>query len=125
MDKAKAIHNFWSSFNLTAIDEASAYDLKNDLPSNYITYEVQTSNLGEPVALTASLWYRTTSWEDISKKADEIAAFIGYGGKVLDVAGGYMWVKLGTPFAQRMAVEQDDSIRRIYLNITVDFLTAV
>ena len=125
MDKAKALHNFWSSFNLTAIDESSAYDEQLELPSNYITYEVQTSNLGEPVALTASLWYRTTSWEDISKKADEIAAFIGYGGRVLEVDGGYMWVKLGTPFAQRIAVEQDDSIRRIYLNITVDFLTAV
>ena len=117
MDKAKALHNFWSSFNLTAIDESSAYDEQLELPSNYITYEVQTSNLGEPVALTASLWYRTTSWEDISKKADEIAAFIGYGGRVLEVDGGYMWVKLGTPFAQRIAVEQDDSIRRIYLNM--------
>lgn len=123
MDKAKALHNFWSSFNLTAIDESSAYDKRITLPTNYITYEVQTSNIGEPIGLTASLWYRSTSWEAISKKADEIAAYIGYGGKVLEVDGGYMWIKLGTPFAQRMAVE-DDSIRRIYMNISVDFLSA-
>ena len=122
MDRAQALHNFWSSFSLTAIDENSAYDERMSIPDNYITYEVQTSNIGEPVALTASLWYRSPSWEAIQKKADQIAAYIGYGGRVLDVSGGYMWVKLGTPFAQRMAVE-DDSIRRIVLNISVDFLT--
>ena len=36
-----------------------------------------------------------------------------------------MWIKLRSPFAQRMPVEQEDGIRRIVLNITVDFLTAV
>lgn len=124
MDKAQAIHQFWSSFNLTAIDEQSAYDEKLDLPDNYITYELQTSNFGDPLSLTASLWYYTTSWKDITDKADEIARYIGYGGKIIAVDGGYIWIKLGTPFAQRMATEQEN-YRRIILNITVDFLTAV
>ena len=123
MNKAQAIHNFWSSFDLLAIDENSAYDEQNDLPSEYITYEVQTANIGEPVAITASLWYKSTKWAEITQKADEIAAYIGYGGKVIPIDGGYMWVKLGSPFSQRMAVE-DDVIRRIILNINVDFLTA-
>ena len=124
MDKAQALHSFWSSFQLTAIDEHSAYDESMEFPSNnYITYEVQTANIGNSAALTASLWYRSTSWEDISKKADESAAYIGYGGKVIAIDGGYIWIKLGSPFAQRMPVEQD-SIRRIILNISVDFLTA-
>ena len=124
MDKAQAIHNFWSSFGLTAFDENSAYDSQIELPDKYITYEVQTSNIEGSVALTASLWYHSTSWEQISKKADEIAAYIGYGGRVLPLSGKeYMWVKLGSPFSQRMAVEQD-SIRRIVINISVDFLTA-
>jgi hypothetical protein len=117
------LHQFWSSFNLTAIDELSAYDTTLNLPKNYITYEVQTANLGDSVALTASLWYRSTSWADITQKADEIAEYIGYGGKVIQIEGGYIWIKLGRPFAQRMAVE-DDSIRRIILNINVDYLTA-
>ena len=123
MDKAQAIHDFWSGFGLLAIDEYSAYDEGMELPSNYITYEVQTSNFGDSVALTASLWYRSTSWEEISKKADEIAEYIGWGGKMLPIDGGYIWIKLGTPFAQRMAVDQD-SIRRIYMTISVDFLSA-
>lgn len=124
MDKAQAIQTFWSSFDLEAFDEQSAYDERMELPSNYITYEEITSNIGESVALTASLWYHSTSWAAISQKADEIAQYIGYGGVVLAVDGGYLWIKLGAPFAQRMAVEQD-SIRRIVMNISVDFLTAV
>ena len=124
MDKAQAIHQFWSSFNLTAIDEQSAYDERMEIPTKYITYELQTSSFGEPISLSASLWYYSTSWEEITKKADEIAAYIGYGGRIIEVQGGYIWIKLGTPFAQRMATEQEN-YRRIILNITVDFLTAV
>ena len=123
MDKAQAIHQFWSSFNLQAIDEYSAYDEGMNLPANYITYEVQTANFGDSVALTASLWYRSTSWAEITQKADEIAAYLGWGGKLITIDSGYIWIKQRTPFAQRMAVDQD-SIRRIILNISVDFLSA-
>ena len=124
MTKAQAIHNFWSSFNLTAIDEQSAYDTTIELPDNYITYEVKTSNFGDySVSLSASLWYRSTSWTDISQKADEIAEYIGWSGKLIPIDFGYIWIKLGAPFAQRMSAEQD-GIRRIVLNISVDFLSA-
>ena len=124
MNKAQAIQEFWSSFSLMAIDEQSAYDEKIELPSNYITYELQTGSFDSSLSLSASLWYYTTSWADITEKADEIAEYIGYGGKFIEVDGGYIWIKLGQPFAQRMAVEQEN-YRRIILNITVDFLTAV
>ena len=124
MNKAQAIQEFWSSFGLMAIDEQSAYDEKIELPSNYITYELQTGSFDSSLSLSASLWYYTTSWVDITEKADEIAEYIGYGGKFIEVNGGYVWIKLGQPFAQRMAVEQEN-YRRMILNITVDFLTAV
>ncbi len=128
MDKAQAIHQFWSGFTWPAIDEQSSYDEESkdqlSLGDKYITYEVGTSNLGEPIALTASLWHRSTSWEEISKKADEIAAYIGYGGRSIMVDGGYLWLKLSSPFARRMPVEADYDWRRIYLTIQADFLTA-
>lgn len=124
MDKAQALQAFWSSFGLTAFDENSAYDETIELPANYITYEIQTTNILNSVDLSASLWYTSTSWKAITEKADEIAAYIGYGGRVIKISGGYIWIKLGTPFAQRMAVEQDDNKRRIYLSISVDFFTA-
>jgi hypothetical protein len=117
------LHSFWSSFDLIAFDELSAYDTTIDLPDNYITYEVQTANFGDSVALTASLWYRSTSWKEITEKADEIAEHIGWGGNLIPIDYGYIWIKQGTPFAQRMAAEQDN-YRRIVLNITADYLSA-
>lgn len=124
MNKAQALQQFWSSFNLLAIDEQSAYDEGMELPSKYITYEVQMSNFGEPLQLSASLWYYSTSWMEITQKVNEIAESIGYGGKMIKVDGGYVWIKLGRPFAQRMSAEQEN-FRRYVLNISVDFLTAV
>ena len=128
MDKAEALHSFWSGFTWPAIDEQSAYDTETlkelGIVDKYITYEVVTSNFGEPVAMTASLWHKSASWSEITQKADEIARYIGYGGKLLFVDGGYIWIKLGSPFAQRMAVDADYDWRRIYLNISADFLTA-
>lgn len=130
MDKAQAINAFWSSFGWYAIDEQSAYDedtLKDmNITYPYISYETVTGNMtGGEVALTASLWDKSTSWLEISKKADEVADAIGYGGKIIKIDDGYLWLKLGSPFAQRMPVESNDSIRRIYINITAEYLTAV
>lgn len=124
MNKAQALQQFWSSFDLLAIDEQSAYDEGMELPSKYITYEVQMSDFGEPLQLSASVWYYSTSWMEITQKVNEIAESIGYGGKMIKVDGGYVWIKLGRPFAQRMSAEQEN-FRRYVLNISVDFLTAV
>jgi len=128
MDKAQAIHAFWSSFEWPALDEQSAYDEgvleELGIGDRYITYEVSISNFGDQVSLTASLWCRSTSWEDISKKADEIADYIGLGGRLIRTDDGAIWIKLGTPFAQRMAVQEDSFLRRIYLNTSAEFLTA-
>jgi len=128
MDKAQALYEFWNSFEVPAIDEQSAYDedtlndLNIDFP--YITYETATSNFDNEVALTASLWDKSTSWERITELADAIADDIGYGGKVVRIDNGYVWLKLGSPFAQRFPVESNDSIRRITINYIADYLTA-
>lgn len=128
MNKAQALHLFWSRF-LPAIDESSAYDkgvlAQQGFSFPYITYEVAESNLGLPQQLTGSIWYRSTSWEDAELKAKEIADWIGWGGKVLPVDGGYIKIMLpnGGTIYRRMA-DPDDSLRRIVFTIAVDFLTA-
>lgn len=124
MDKAQAIHRFWSSFGLPAYDENSVPSGENAPRLPYITYGVIIDTLGGVVSLSASLWYRDSSWETISKKADEISNAIGVGGKVITLDTGYLWICRGTPFAQRMADDTDDVVRRIYLNIQAEFLTA-
>ena len=122
MRKSQAIHNFWSSFGLKAIDENTVPtgDDKPDFP--YITYSVSESAIDESVMLTASLWYRSESWVDIEIKTNEIAEFI----KKMDaikIDGGYLTIVGGTPFAQRMNDSSDDLIRRMILNISVEYFT--
>lgn len=129
MDKAQALHKLWSSFGVPAIDEFSAYDpeVMRQLGIGFprITYEVISSNLGEPQTLTVSVWDRATSWTATERIAQRICAFIGWGGQVLPVDGGFIKVMLpqNSPSYRRVA-DTDDSIRRIIINVAVDFLTA-
>ena len=120
MTKDEAIYSFYSGFSLPAYDENTVPE-GSALP--YITYSVSTDSIGNMVILSASLWYRSTSWAAVQDKADEIAAAIGYGGKILPVDGGYVWIMRGSPFAQRMAEPSDNMVRRIALNINAEFLT--
>ena len=122
MDKAQAIHNFWSSFGWTAYDQ---YSVPDDAEFPRITYEVATDSYNQTVPLTASLWTRESSWETISKKAEEIAKAIGeHGYAISKLDKGYLWITKGGVFAQRMNDPNDDMIKRIYLSITAEFLTA-
>lgn len=124
MDKAQSIHSFWSGFGLPAYDENTVPTGKNAPNMPYITYPVTTDSLGSVVQLSGSLWYRSTSWAEISKKADEISEYIGVGGKVLKLDSGYVWIVRGQPFAQRMSDNSDEMVRRIYINLQAEFLTA-
>lgn len=122
IDKSQAIQHFWESFDIPAYDENTVPD---DAQMPYITYNVVTNAVGNVTLLTASVWYRSSSWVDISKKVDEIAeklASNGFYSATLD--DGVMWMVQGSPFAQRMSDPEDDMIRRYYLNVTAEFLTA-
>ena len=118
--KAAAIFQFWGGF-LSAYEENSV-PTEDEFP--YITYQVVTDSFENEVQMTASLWYRSESWKDINAKAEEISKAIGMGGIMLDCDGGKIWIKRGTPFAQNMGDESDNLIKRKYLNITAEFLTA-
>ena len=130
MDKAQVLHLFWNSFGIPAIDESSAYDTQvlEQLGIGYprITYEVASGNLSENTQqLTASIWYRNTSWYACENKAKAIAAFIGWGGKIFPVDGGYLRIMLPhNSIIYRRQADPDDSLRRIVFNVAVDFLTA-
>ena len=123
MDKFQALQSFWSSFGLPAYDENTVPtgDAKPNYP--YITYDASVSNLGAPVALSGSLWYYGTSWAQITAKMSEVQAGIGRGGKIITIDGGALWIKQGSPFAQRVS-DPNDMIRRIFINIEAEFITA-
>lgn len=121
MTKAAAIYQFWNSFGLTAYDENTVPD---DATFPYITYQLVTDSFDHEVVTTASLWYRSESWTAINAKADEISQKISRSGKIITCDGGAIWLKRGQPFAQNMGDESDDLIKRKYLNITAEFMTA-
>ena len=121
MTKAAAIYQFWNSFGLTAYEENTVPD---DAAFPYITYQLVTDSFDREIPLTASIWYRSESWAGINAKTDEISQKISRGGKIIPCDGGAIWLKRGQPFAQSMGDESDDLIKRKYLNITAEFMTA-
>ena len=128
MDKIQALHSFWSSFDIMAIDEQSAYDENTlddmNIEYPYISYEVATDAFDAPVAIGADIWDRSTSWARISQKAEQISEAIGRGGKMIPYEGGAVWITRGTPFSQRVDAESGIDIRRIHININAEFLSA-
>ena len=121
MTKAAAIYQFWSSFGLTAYEENT---VPTDAAFPYITYQLVTDSFDREIPLTASIWYRSESLAGINAKTDEISQKISRGGKIIPCDGGAIWLKRGQPFAQSMGDESDDLIKRKYLNITAEFITA-
>lgn len=124
MDSQQALDNWWRSFQWEAWEENSVPDNALKDYGHYITYTAGTSEFERPMMLSASLWERSTSWHNIVNKASEIEAAIGLGGTVIPFDGGAIWMKRGSPFSQRMP-DEDDTVRRIYMNIEVEYFTPV
>ena len=121
MTKAAAIYQFWNSFGLKAYEENTVPD---DADFPYITYQLVTDSFDYEIPLTASIWYRSESWTDINAKTEEVSQKISRGGKIIPCDGGAIWLKRGQPFAQSMGDESDNLIKRKYLNITAEYMTA-
>lgn len=120
MTKEQAYHAFLASFGWPVYDENTVPD---DATLPRITYNLSVAEFGFPVAMSISLWDRSTSWVTVTNKANEIYNAIGLGGKIISFDGGYIWIKRGQPFFQRMA-DENDSIRRIYIVLEVEYLMA-
>ena len=121
--KTQALYNFFSGFELPAYEENTVPTGANAPELPYITYATATSGFDNDVQISVSLWYKGFSWADADRKAAEINTALAHGGKLIPYTGGAIWLKRGTPFAQHMA-DDDDTIRRIYLNLTAEYLSA-
>ncbi len=123
MDKFQALQSFWSSFGIPAYDE-NTVPTGDDKPAMpYITYDAVVGNLGDYCAMSASLWYYGTSWSQGTTKLAEISSSIGRSGKLVQIDDGAVWIKQGSPFAQRMS-DSNDLVRRIFINIVVEYITS-
>lgn len=129
MNKMQALHSFWNGFGLKAYDENSVPEYVDDGEGNqiklvppYLTYESSSDSFGNTLAQTANLWYRSSSWSEITEKEQEIADFITRGGRMIAYDEGSMWIQRAIPWAQRLGDQNDDMIRRIVLNVNIEFL---
>lgn len=116
-DKWTALNTFWNSFQLPAYDENT---VPEDATLPYITYEASISDLDEKVPLTASVWYMSNSWAEVSQKAEGISDLIG-GGFGTSYDGGRLWVTKSFPFATRLEEPTNPQIRRIVLQINAEY----
>ena len=121
--KTQASYNFFSGFELPAYEENTVPTGANAPELPYITYATATGDFDNDVQISGSLWYSGYSWADADRKAAEISAALANGGKLIPYTGGALWIRRGTPFAQHMA-DENDTIRRIYLNLTAEYLSA-
>lgn len=124
MDKSKALQEFWELFGWDVYDMQTVPTGEQLPEMPYITYSSATDSFEKQLQLNASVWDKSMSWKNVEQKVAEVAETIGKNGYyITSVDGGYMTVKKGTPFAQRM-MDEDDSVRRIIINVEVEFLTA-
>lgn len=118
MNKAQAIQAFFESFGVPAYEESTVPD---DAVMPYITYSMAADSIGHPIPITGSVWDKSYSWARISGITNDISEELVQVKSIpLDV--GFVYITRGTPFVQRM-VDEDDTVRRIYLNFMVEFLT--
>ena len=118
MNNWQAQDTLWNSFGLPAYDE-NTVDESAKMP--YITYEAVDGSLGGQMLVSASLWYKSGSWADISKKANQMKSGLN---KEVPIDGGYIMIR--TPaanYATRMEDPDDKDIRRIRINVLMEFLT--
>lgn len=119
MNAIQALYNFWSGFGLDAYDEKSVPD-EAQMP--YITYETIIDDFDSPIASTANIFYRSSSWESASLKSMEIENAIGKGGKIIRFDGGAFWIVKGHPFSQRLKDANDDMVRDVVINVMIEFI---
>ena len=132
MNKEQAYNAFWSGFGVLAFEENSMPDDKAidelikagiaQAKYPYITYQVIVDDLDHPVFPTASIYDRSTSWQ----RADELANAISeriQNTETIRLDDGRMFITKGSPFAQHQLENGDLNIRRIILNLGVEFFT--
>lgn len=118
MDKWQAQQAFWESFGLTAYDENTVPD---DAVMPYITYQAVVGSLDGVMVVSASLWYRGNSWAAISQKATEMESSVN---QQIKIDGGYLKIRKPiSNFAQRMDEPNDRLVRRMRLQLEMEFLT--
>ena len=119
-NEAQAVYTWLSGFQIPAYASTS---VPSDAAYPYLTYELPVGEWqGGELALTVDLWYYGDSESVPNAKAREIRAALGLGGVKLDVDGGQLWLKRGSPFSQPWK-QDDDKVKSRRVNVSIEYLT--
>lgn len=121
MTKEQSFFEFFSRFGVPAYDENSVPTGKDAPVFPYITYSVSYDLFNFPVAINASIWDRDTSWKNISEVEQKIVDLVSRG-CYQRTDGGAILLTAGSPLSQHMGDETDQLIKRVYMNITAEFI---
>lgn len=117
-DVAKALYDFWSSFGLPAYPENNVpytEDGVTTVDPPYITYRIVRPDWRNQVSTYARVWYKDTSFIDISNKVDEIESRIGEG-IMLSTDHGFLLLFKDLNFCQYEPTE-DTRMKVAYLSL--------
>lgn len=121
MNKSAALFEFFNSFGLKAYPTTSVPD---DVIFPYITYENTVSSFEDSdVMIAVNLYYYTESEAIPNAKAEEINQAIGPEGKPVKCDEGFIWIKRGSPFCQSLRDDTNPTIKRRYINLTLEYFT--
>lgn len=117
-DVAKALYDFWSSFGIPAYPENNVPYSKDGVTlvePPYITYRVARPEWRTQVSTYARVWYKDTSYIDISNKVDQIESRIGEG-VMLPTDSGFVLLFKDLTFCQYEPTE-DSRLKVAYLSL--------
>lgn len=132
MNKEQAYSEFWSGFGVLAWEENSMPDDETiqslieagvaEAKYPYIAYQVIVDDLGHPVFPMASIYDRSTSWKRVDELANVISERIQKM-NTIKLDNGRMFITKGSPFMQHQMESEDMNIRRVILNLGIEFFT--
>ena len=120
MDKWEAQYKFWSGFGVPAYEQNSVPDADH-VVFPYITYEAASSAFNEEAYPNASIYTRSTSWEEADRISDLIETRLKNGGYVIKYDGGGVWFTIRPPFSQSTGDPNDNMIKRKLISVTLHF----
>lgn len=117
--KAAAFHAWAASFGIPAYAASSVPD---DAVFPYLTYVFGYNDFNdEPFSVEVDLWYRGCTEAVPNAKANEISRNLGRTGRMIPCDGGGLLLMRGSPFCQ--AVQDEDGIKRRYINVDLESVT--
>lgn len=125
-----ALYTFFSGFGLPSYPEGAVPDddeYGNKVEPPYITYEVRVPPIWQAAPLHAHIYYRSSSYNAITAKADEIYTAIteDENKAIIQFDGGNLQIGVDddVDFLQFMPMPGDPTLKNAYLTMVMQKVT--